>query len=201
MKNWEGDLELSIILASASPRRNQLLRQLGLDFTVIPADVDEKSVQAASFQELAGKLAHQKAELVASLNPQAVVIAADTIVVIDGRVLGKPEDLAAARTMLGQLSGRAHQVITGLSVHCQAQGYKKTVTEITRVEFRSLNEDEIEAYIESGEPFDKAGGYGIQGLGALLVEKIDGCYFNVVGLPLNRLGLVLREVGVNILGR
>jgi len=191
---------LPIILASASPRRYQLLKQLGLEFTVVPADLDEKAIIAPSPRELAAKLANQKAELIASLYPQAVVIAADTMVVIDESVLGKPDDEEAARLMLSQLSGRGHQVITGLSVHCLAQEYKKTVAEITEVVFRSLSPDEIEAYIKSEEPFDKAGGYGIQGLGALLVEKIDGCYFNVVGLPLNRLGLVLREVGVNILG-
>lgn len=189
-----------IILASASPRRCQLLQQIGLEFKVIPAEVDE-NITASSPQELVKILASQKAQRVANSNPEALVIAADTIVVIDGEVLGKPKDEIQARLMLHMLSGRQHQVMTGLAVHSVDRDYRKTIVETTQVEFRSLTIDEIEAYIRTGEPFDKAGAYGIQERGALLVAGIEGCYFNVVGLPLNQLGLLLRELGVNVLGR
>ncbi|MGE5453750.1 MAG: Maf family protein [Methylocystaceae bacterium] len=191
---------MPIILASASPRRYQLLQQVGLEFMVIPAEIKE-DISASSPGKLAEILAAQKAEWVAGQYPQAVVIAADTIVVADERVLGKPADRDDARLMLRLLSGREHQVITGLSVQCLEQHFKKTVTEITKVLFRNLTDEEIETYLHSGEPFDKAGAYGIQGLGALFVERIEGCYFNVVGLPLNRLNQVLREAGINLLGR
>ncbi|MGE5380314.1 MAG: Maf family protein [Methylocystaceae bacterium] len=190
---------MQIILASASPRRYQLLQQLGLDFLVVPADVNE-NITAASPWELAEELARQKARRVASLYPQAIVIAADTMVVIDGQILGKPGSQDEARSMLNRLSGREHQVITGVSVQCQTRGYNKTETETTRVVFRELQSREIEAYIDSRESFDKAGAYGIQGRGALLVTRIEGCYFNVVGLPLNRLGLMLRDLGIYLLG-
>lgn len=174
------------------------MQQIGLQFTVIPAEVDEIMTEQPP-HELAESLAGQKAQWVSALYPRDIVIAADTIVVIDGRVLGKPQDRAEARLMLQLLSGREHQVITGLAVY---EGQKKyATTETTSVVFRTLENDDIEAYLNCGEPFDKAGAYGIQGLGALLVERIEGCYFNVVGLPLNRLGQILRKVGVNILGR
>lgn len=191
---------MAIILASASPRRSQLLQQIGLDFKVIPADVDE-NITASSPQELVKFLADQKAQLVANRYPGEIVIAADTIVVIDGEVMGKPAEEMHARLMLHKLSGRRHQVVTGLAVHNIDRDFHKTIVETTNVEFRPLSIEEIEAYIRTGEPFDKAGAYGIQERGALLVAGIEGCYFNVVGLPLNRLGQLLGELGVNVLGR
>jgi septum formation protein len=166
----------------------------------MPADVDEDII-VSSPQELVKSLASQKAQRIADSYPQAIIIAADTIVVVDSEVLGKPTVEAQARSMLIKLSGRMHQVMTGLSVYCAARDYYQTIVEVTNVEFRSLTIGEIEAYIKTGEPFDKAGAYGIQERGALLVTGIEGCYFNVVGLPLNRLGQILRELGVNVLGR
>lgn len=191
---------LSIILASASPRRQQLMQQIGLQFTVIPAEVEE-IITGQPPLELAEKLAGKKAEWVSKRYPGAIVVAADTIVVIDNQVLGKPVDRDEARLMLQSLSGREHQVITGLAVYRADMDYRYITAETTQVIFRTLEPEDIEAYLDSGEPFDKAGAYGIQGLGALLVERIEGCYFNVVGLPLNRLGQVLRTVGVKVLGR
>ncbi len=185
----------NIVLASASPRRAELLRTLGVPFEVVVAGGAEPEIEAvediAAWVESA---ARAKAQAVAAIRSEAVVIAADTIVVGDGEILGKPQDEREAAAMLRRLSGRTHQVYTGLCVWRGAQGQTSYV--VTQVTFRSLTQELIDAYIATGEPMDKAGAYGIQGKGALLVEKIDGCYFNVVGLPLGRLSEMLERVGV-----
>ncbi|NMA63746.1 MAG: septum formation inhibitor Maf [Syntrophomonadaceae bacterium] len=189
-----------IILASESPRRSCLLQSLGLKFEIYRPQLDEDGIRGDSPWQLVEKLARAKAQAVANEVSSGVIIAADTVVVLDNKVLGKPRDESEAAAMLARLSDRKHQVITGVCVIDQESGRLLTASEITRVYFRALSMEEIAAYVSTGEPLDKAGSYGIQGLGALLVERIEGCYYNVVGLPLFRLHLMLKEVGINILG-
>lgn len=190
---------MSIILASQSPRRRQLLRQIGLDhFIVRPARGEEVMDPALSPAQLVEELSRQKArEVAGASDPGDLVIAADTVVAIDGRVLGKPHDREEACAMLSALSGREHTVYTGVTV-CR-DDRMLTQHEATQVRFRPLSPREIQAYVDSGEPMDKAGAYGVQELGALLVEGIRGDYFNVVGLPLCRLGQMLSQFGVELL--
>lgn len=190
---------MSIILASQSPRRRQLLGQIGLDhFIVRPARGEEIMDPALSPAQLVEELSRQKArEVAGASDPGDLVIAADTVVAIDGRVLGKPHDREEACAMLSALSGREHTVYTGVTV-CR-DDRMLTQHEATQVRFRPLSPREIQAYVDSGEPMDKAGAYGVQELGALLVEGIRGDYFNVVGLPLCRLGQMLSQFGVELL--
>lgn len=173
-----------VILASASPRRRDLLRQVGLEFRVEPADgVESQLRRGVGPPEHARESAEAKAAAISRAHPAAVVLGADTVVALDGRVLGKPTSPAEARSMLESLAGRTHEVHTGVSV---AYGSRVLLSDVetTRVTFRPLSPEQIEAYVATGEPMDKAGAYGIQGRGALLVQKVEGCYFNVVGLPL-----------------
>lgn len=188
----------TIILASTSPRRKELLRQIGLDFRVDPADVDERVLPGESPEEYAVRVALDKARVAAARAGTGIVIAADTVVVLGDEILGKPVDAADAERMLMMLSGNVHRVITGLAVMDAATGKALTRTTVTRVWFRSLTPQEIISYVATGEPLDKAGAYGIQERGALLVDKIDGCYFNVVGLPLSLLGELLHDVGIRV---
>ncbi|RJQ83698.1 MAG: septum formation inhibitor Maf [Desulfobacteraceae bacterium] len=172
-----------LILASKSPRRRYLLTQAGLKFEVIPSDFDESAIE---FKEPGGyvrTLSRAKAEDIASKHPHSWVIGADTIVFINGEVLGKPRGRDAARTMLTHLSGQTHQVYTGFTICCLEKGKTMTETACTDVTFKTLSDDEIEWYIHTDEPFDKAGAYAIQGLGTFLVKRINGSYTNVVGLP------------------
>jgi septum formation protein len=190
-----------IILASASPRREYLLKQIGLDFQVVPSCVEEVVDPDLEPQESVLELANLKACSVSNCYPEAIVLGADTAVCCEGQVLGKPRDENDAYMMLKFLSGRTHEVLSGLIL---CQGIRKlTRGEVvsTKVRFRELNDEEITGYISTGEPLDKAGAYGIQGFGALLVEEIKGCYFNVVGLPLSRLPKMFREFGVELLCR
>lgn len=186
---------MKVILASASPRRQALLQQIGITPLVCPADFAEDSGTASQAQEVALHNASGKcAAVAAKMGDELPVIAADTIVVIDNVILGKPQDAAAAKAMLQRLSGRTHQVMTGIAVRYKGQQLSKVC--ITDVSFRQLTAEEIDAYIAIGEPMDKAGAYGIQGRGAVLVEKINGCYNNVVGLPLSLLYLMMQRLGV-----
>lgn len=190
---------MAIILASQSPRRRELLERLGIrDFIVRPAQGEERAPQGLDPEGLVKYLSRQKAQEIAlTAGPEDVVIGADTVVAVDGQILGKPRDKDHARQMLQTLSGAEHTVYTGITLQ---KGDKiRSEAECTQVRFRKLSEDEISSYIETGEPMDKAGAYGIQELGALLVEGIVGDYFNVVGLPLARLGQVLKEFGVKLL--
>ena len=191
---------MELILASQSPRRRELLTQMGLsDFLIRPAQGEEVIDPALSPQELVVSLSRQKAAEISQTAPDALIIAADTVVTADARVLGKPRDEADAAAMLRFLSGRTHTVYTGVTVQ---QGNRCiSEFEATQVRFRPLTEQDIAAYIATGEPMDKAGSYGIQGVGALLVEGIEGDYFNVVGLPVCRLGQMLRKFGVDTLSR
>lgn len=187
------------ILASASPRRRELMSVLGLDFEVVVSDADEAGVDKTIpvnlyVQELAMLKASATAEkLIREKCSDCLIISADTVVCCDGRILGKPKDREDATAMLRQLSGRAHEVYTGICVMRLSDGYTVCDSRMTRVWFLPLTEEKICAYIETGEPMDKAGAYGIQGLGSTLIEKIDGDYFNVVGLPLAALAALLEK--------
>ncbi len=189
---------MKLILASQSPRRRELLARMGLDFTVIAPRLDEEAFSDPDPAALVQTLSREKALAVArEQDPEALVIAADTVVVLDGKALGKPQDEDEAAAMLTALSGRSHEVYTGVTV-CQ-NSRALTGAECTQVTFRPLTPGEIGSYVDTGEPMDKAGAYGIQGLGSLLVEGIRGDYFNVVGLPVCRLGRMLAEFGVDCL--
>ncbi len=187
----------AIILASASPRRRELLDAVGCEFEVITSDVDETLDPGVPPHDAVEVLARRKCEAVASLHPDRVVLAADTLVELDGAALGKPADAADAVRMLRNLSGRENIVHTGVAVSCG--GRTVAAVETTRVKFRELSDAEIARYVASGEPLDKAGAYGIQRKGALLVERVDGDYFNVVGLPLVLSARLLGEFGIQLL--
>ena len=187
-----------IVLASKSPRRQELMRLFGVEFTIQTADIDETMDARLPAGQEVSRVSRAKAAAVAGTRPaEDIVVAADTVVVIDGRVLGKPHSEQEAFEMLRLLSGRTHEVLTGLTARRGETVLHKLVT--TRVTFRPLSDGEIRAYIRTGEPMDKAGSYGIQGYGAMLVRSIDGDYFTVMGLPVCELGLMLRQLGVAIL--
>jgi septum formation protein len=186
--------ECRVVLASASPRRRQLLDLIGIAHEVRPANIDESMRPRENPRRHAERLAREKATTISKRDPDLITIAADTIVVVNRKVLGKPRDADDAARMLALLSGREHVVTTAVAV---ARGKKlRSAVEEVRVRFRRLRDDEIEAYIATGEPMDKAGAYGIQGFGATIVERIEGDYFAVMGLPIVRLVGLLRDVGV-----
>lgn len=185
-----------IILASASPRRRYLLKQAGLQFSVIPADFEESAVELSPPSEYVKALAEGKASAVAKDHPESWIIGADTIVLVKDAILGKPESKAAARDMLKKLSGRTHLVLTGWAVCCKARNYMFLDAVETLVTFKTLSPEEIEWYIGTGEPFDKAGAYAIQGLGTFIVKRVEGSYTNVVGLPVCEVIEHLIQLGV-----
>jgi septum formation protein len=184
----------TLILASQSPRRALLLKQLGLHFDVVPADVDESYRPAETPRAHAERLAREKARVVAARYPDALVIGSDTVVVLDGEVLGKPVNRAAAIDMLLRLQGRTHTVETGIAIAAPAAELVSSV-ESVMVHFRSFDRNTAEEYVETTEPMDKAGAYGIQGHGAALVGRIEGDYFAVMGLPIGGLLDLFRTVG------
>jgi septum formation protein len=188
-----------IVLASASPRRKELLEKLGLKFQVDPSEFPEKLRQNLPPERLVKLNSVGKADFVASKYPDAVIIAADTIGILNNRLIGKPHTSEEAIKILQSLSGKTHRVITGLAIIDTASGKMITRTVETKVHIKELTPQEIQTYVQSGEPLDKAGAYAIQGLGALIVEKITGDYYNVVGLPLNALSDCLKELGINLL--
>lgn len=181
---------MRLILASASPRRRELLRRAGIAFRVRPAPVDESVRPGESPRRHVRRLAREKAE--AARRPGDRVLGADTVVVIDGKILGKPRNAREAGRMLRLLSGRVHRVLTGICL-LTSQGSCSEVVE-TRVWFRRLTRAEIAGYIASGEPFGKAGAYAIQGLASRFVERVEGCYYNVVGLPVSRVNAMVRSL-------
>ena len=181
------------MLASASPRRREILERLGFEFEVLPAGVEENDISCADHASFAVLLAVKKAEAARRARPLATVIAADTIVVCGEARLGKPIDEADASSMLRSLSGRAHEVITGVAV-IAPDGRRLAEAETTRVYFRALTEEEIARYVGTGEPFGKAGAYAIQGYAAPFIQRIEGCYFNVVGLPVSLLFALLSRL-------
>jgi septum formation protein len=190
---------MKLILASASPRRAEILRNAGTQFEIRKTDVDESRLADESPGDYVRRLALAKAVSAAAgnsnLDGEALILGADTVVVMDADILGKPISPDDARSMLRRLSGRIHEVHTGLALLRLPGTLQRVVEEITRVHFASLTEQEIEDYIATGEPFDKAGAYAIQGIGGRYVTRIEGCYFNVMGLPLARLWSLLGEFG------
>ena len=178
-----------LLLASSSPRRSELLTMAGYDFQAVPANVNETFLHGTPPMQVVEQLSTRKAQAVAKLHPADTILAADTIVVLKGRVLGKPKDEETAKAMLKLLSGNVHQVYTGYTV---ISG-KKFVCghECTSVEFYALTQAEIDAYVATGEPLDKAGAYGIQGKGSLIVKRINGDFYNVMGLPISKIHRIL----------
>ena len=190
---------LALILASASPRRERVLRSLGVDFEVRPSRVEEEMHPELPPAELVMLNARLKAEAIAAESSTGLVIGADTAVFIDHHILGKPADFDDALRMLGILNGRTHQVYTGLAVVDATSGRMEQDSAKTDVTFRQMSEEELAAYARRINPLDKAGAYAIQGLGSLIVERVDGCYYNVVGLPVVVLDDLLKRFGFSFL--
>ena len=188
-----------LILASGSARRYELLKSVGLDFDIIPSGITEDFIPEESPEESVIRLAGAKAREVGTRNPLRWVIAADTVVCVGRSILGKPKNREEAMEMLGRLSGSEHWVVTGFSVNHLGKGIGEWEAVRTAVKIKALPTCEIEWYVRTGEPFDKAGGYAIQERGAVLVDRIEGDYSNVVGLPLSALAEVLEEFGINVL--
>ena len=187
---------MKLILASASERRAEVLRDAGILFTVLSSAVDETPVPGETAHDMVQRLAEAKAELVAAraVGP-AIVIGADTVVLLDGHILGKPRTTDDARHMLEKLSGHTHSVVTGVALIRLPDAERRSFVETTHVRFAKLSPDDISRYLASGEPFDKAGAYAIQGRAGRYIPRVEGCYFNVVGLPLARLHESLTELG------
>jgi septum formation protein len=186
--------DVRVVLASQSPRRRQLLELIGIPHEVRPADVDESLVVGELPERYVERLAREKAEVVATTENEALVIGADTTVVIDDSILAKPNDVIDAEEMIRRLSGRSHTVMT--AVAASYRGRTVSAVEVVDVTFRPLDDDEIRRYVATGEPMDKAGAYGIQGYGATIVRRIDGDYFAVMGLSLVRLVSLMNELGI-----
>jgi len=184
-----------LVLASASPRRQELLRKAGIAFTVQPAEIDETPLPGESARACAERLARDKALAIARSRSDDVVLGADTVVVVDDQILGKPADGEDAARMLRLLSGRTHQVITGVALIVQG-GEASVASETTQVTFMKLSEDDIRGYVATGEPMDKAGAYAIQGIASRWIPRIEGDYSNVVGLPIALVYRMLQQAGV-----
>ncbi len=189
-----------IVLASSSPRRKALLEGIGLTFEVQDSFIQERPEVFRDPKEYVERLSFQKAEAVARVRRDAVVIAADTIGMLDGQIIGKPKSMEDARHMLGMLSGKHHTVLTGFTIMEADTGITVTESVATEVFFRDLEKHEIDLYVQSLEPMDKAGSYAIQGLGAILVARIEGDYYNVVGLPLSAVAVALKTFDIDVLG-
>lgn len=187
-----------LILASQSPRRKELLTMLGLEFTIITADIDETMDSALSVEQAVAQVCQKKAEAVGKDHPGDLIVAADTVVVVDDNILGKPRDPAHAKEMLHLLSGRTHEVLTAFCLW--RDGQVEAHVERTEIRFKPLSDAEIDAYVATGSPLDKAGAYGIQEQAGIFVESIHGDYYNVMGLPLCALVKGLRRQGVTVLG-
>ena len=183
-----------IVLASQSPRRRELLANVGIPHEVRPADIDETLLPGETPEAHSMRLAREKAATIAEHEPDAAVIGSDTIVVVDGEILGKPRDVGEAKAMIARLAGRSHTVFTAVAV-ARGDRVHEAVVRVS-VTFRALAPWEIDAYVATGEPMDKAGGYGIQGYGSTIVERIDGDYFAVMGLPVLTVVRLLGEVGI-----
>jgi septum formation protein len=185
-----------IILASQSPRRKKILEQVGLNFDVVVSDFDETKIRFKTPQEMVERLSLEKARIIAKKHPNTIIIGADTTVIFKSEIIGKPKSKADAFRILRLLSGNTHEIVTGFTVIKGSKSITKHV--VSKVKFKKLTEDEIEAYVATGEPMDKAGGYGIQERGGLFMENITGDYFNVVGLPIFAVAKALKEFGVDI---
>ena len=187
-------MNLPVILASQSPRRRELLALIGISHAVQPADIDESMLPGEDPRAHCERLAREKVEVIAGREPDALIIGSDTIVILDGEILGKPADEAEARATIARLSGRSHVVMTAVAV--RYRGQERSAVEEVGVTFHPLSADQISEYVATGEPMDKAGAYGIQGYGATIVARVDGDYFAVMGLPLQRLVRLLAELGI-----
>jgi septum formation protein len=196
-KQMKNTTSRKVVLSSKSPRRRELFARLGIPFVIRPSSANERGLEAKSPREFALKAALLKAKTIAKSYEDAVIVAADTVVTIDGDILGKPVDEADAMAILKRLSGKSHEVITAVIVSDLKTGSSLLDTVTTTVWFRELSDEEIEEYIETGDPMDKAGAYGIQTIGDKFVERIDGDYDNVVGLPVKK----VRELMAGILGK
>lgn len=192
--------KMNIILASSSPRRQEILGMFNLDFTIKSSDINE-DINVKNPYELVETLAFNKAMEISKDDLDALVIGADTVVHINGEILGKPKTNEEAFNMLKSLSGKKHEVVTGVALVCKSKGIEIKSHEITNVHFKDISDEEVLSYIKTGDPLDKAGAYGIQGIASVFIEKIEGCYFNVVGLPVSRLYTLLGRIGVNLLER
>ncbi len=192
---------MEIVLASASPRRKELLEKIGLQFIVDPSDYPENTFFELKPAQRARQVSLEKARTVVARHKDALIIAADSLIVLRGQVLGKPHDAPEAKRMLKSLNGRSHTGITGFAILDSKSGKSVSRSVETKVFMRKLSEKEIDAYVDSGEPLDKAGAYGIQSLGAILVDRIEGDFYNVVGLPLAALAEALKKFGVEVLKR
>ncbi|MGH9685065.1 MAG: Maf family protein [Candidatus Acidiferrales bacterium] len=190
---------MKLILASGSPRRAEILRNAGFIFEVSPARIDESPLAGELSDACVRRLAHAKARAAAQddliLEPDTYIIGADTVVVAEGQMLGKPADFQDARRMLRLLRGKTHEVLTGVSILSGSDGPEKQHVETTRVTMLQFSDSDIDEYLATSEPFDKAGAYGIQGIGGRFVSRVEGCYFNVMGLPLSRVWSMLRALG------
>jgi nucleoside triphosphate pyrophosphatase len=191
--------EPRIILASASPRRAELLRQIGVTFEMVPSQIEERPHPDEAPADYTTRIARAKVIAVASERDAGLVIGADTVVVLDDCLIGKPQDEADARKLLKQLSGKWHAVLTAVALYDAKTGHEVSDCEKTMVKFAQLTDKEIEWYVSTGEPMDKAGAYGIQGLGGLFVEEIAGNYYNVVGLPIPLVYRLARRLGYSLL--
>jgi len=183
-----------IVLASGSPRRRDLVKMMGLKFELAVPEIREDLVPGAKPSSLVVELALAKALSLIGKFPNAAILGADTVVVLDGKILGKPRDRSDARAMLRTLSGRTHTVYTGLALVDVPTGLRETCCEKSLVTMKKINNEEIDRYLATGEPMDKAGSYGIQGFGAVFIKHIDGCFFNVMGLPVGRLYDMLKDL-------
>lgn len=189
---------MNLILASSSPRRAEVLRDAGIAFEVRAVDVDEARLAGESAESLVARLAEAKARVAAQLlrtENDCIVIGADTVVEMNGEIFGKPRDASHARSMLTALTGRTHRVLSGIFLLRLPDGVTRSAVATTSVTFASLDPAEIDAYVATGEPMDKAGAYAIQGRAGRFIPRIEGCYFNVVGLPLARLHALLQQLG------
>ena len=190
---------MKLILASSSPRRQAYLKDLGIAFRRVSPDVDERRRRAESPRAYVRRLAVEKASVVSERYPRSWVVSADTTVVVDKRVLGKPRNPAEARKMLRKLSGRSHRVLSGIALVHRAESVVRSAVSSTRVFIRRLSDDEIRWYVSTGEPLDKAGAYGAQGKGGLLVARVEGSFSNVVGFPLEKFYELLKACGLSLL--
>jgi septum formation protein len=190
---------MKLILASTSPRRAEILRNAGFVFDVLPTHTDETRQPDEAAEDYVRRIAQAKAhaarEQLRATGEPAIVIAADTVVLAEGQILTKPQDAADARRMLRMMSGKSHEILTGLAILRLPDGVEAVHIERTCVELLPISDDQIESYLGTGESFDKAGAYGIQGVAGRFVAKIDGCYFNVMGLPLSRVWRAIRALG------
>ncbi|RKY87236.1 septum formation protein Maf [candidate division KSB1 bacterium] len=189
-----------IILASGSPRRAIIFKKLGLNFSIVKSSIKEKIPESTKPDSFVTNMALKKVKNISKKIDNGLIVGADTVVVINGLILGKPKDISEAKRMLYLLSGNIHKVYTGIALFFKPENILKTDFEVTEVEFKKMDKIEIEEYIESKEPMDKAGAYGIQGIGSLFIKKVNGCFFNVMGFPISKFYDLYKQAQKEIVG-